>query len=138
MRLSQTSEYALRAVLHIARESNGRAVTATEIAEFLGVPRNYLSKVLDHLRQRGILTASRGPGGGFRMARTPAEITLADLIEPHDPISEERECLLGRSECRDSDPCAVHDRWREVSATITRFFHETTIAVLLERSEPTV
>lgn len=133
MRLSQTSEYALRAVLHLAGEGKERAITANEIADFLGVPRNYLSKVLHHLRQRGILTSTRGPGGGFRLARDPSEVVLADVIEPHDPVSDERACLLGRPRCLDSDPCPAHDRWQAVSETLNRFFHETTIAVLLSQ-----
>ncbi len=138
MRLSQTSEYALRAVLHMAEVAQGRAVPANEMADVLDVPRNYLSKVLDHLRQRGILTATRGPGGGFRLAHDATEITLADVIEPHDPVSVERACLLGRPQCLDTNPCAAHEQWRAVGATLTRFFHETTIAALMtqEQDEP--
>ena len=137
MRLSQTSEYALRAVLHIAEAGNGRALPAGEIAAHLDVPRNYLSKILHQLRQRGVLTSARGPRGGFRLVEPPDRVTIADLIEPHDPISEERHCLLGRPECLDSAPCPAHARWREVGEILNRFFHDTTLADLLspEREE---
>ena len=123
----------MRAVVHLAEAEDGRVFTSAEIAEVLDVPRNYLSKILHHLRQRGVLTSARGPKGGFRLRRSAQEVSLADIIEPHDPISEERHCLLGRSECRDDDPCPAHTQWREVGKTLNRFFHETTIADLIRQ-----
>ena len=128
--LSKTSQYALRAILYLAGQPAERSVRATDVAEDLGVPANYLSKILHALTRTGLLVSERGPGGGFRLARVPEKITVADAIEPFETLGERRQCLLGRPECRDVDACAVHTRWKEVSEGMLDFFHETTVAEL--------
>lgn len=128
--LSKTSQYALRAILYLAAQPVDRSVRATDVAEDLGVPANYLSKILHALARTGLLVSERGPGGGFRLARVPEEVTVADAIEPFETVGDGRQCLLGRPECRDTDACAVHTRWKEVSEGMLEFFHETTVAEL--------
>ena len=130
--ISKTSQYALRAILHLARQPEERRVRATDVAEDLGVPTNYLSKILHALARTGLLVSERGPGGGFRLARRAEEITVADAIEPFEPLGTGRQCLLGRPECLDTDACSVHTRWKEVSESMLDFFHETTVADLQE------
>lgn len=53
------------------------------------------------------------------------------MIEPFDSLSSRRECLLGRLECSDGNPCAAHDRWKRVHDQVSRFFRETTVAELV-------
>lgn len=130
--LSKTSQYALRAILYLAHQPEDRSVRATDVAEDLGVPANYLSKILHTLAREGLLVSERGPGGGFRLGRAAGEITVADAIEPFETLGDGRQCLLGRPECRDTDACAVHERWKEVSEGMLGFFHETTVAELQE------
>lgn len=134
--LSQTAEYALRAVMHVAEHGVERPVAVGDIAQALDVPRNYLSKTLHQLSRAGVLTSTFGPGGGFRLA-TPAErLTLDDVIAPFDTAGE-RHCLLGQPRCRDAAPCAAHGRWKEISEQIHAFFANTTVADLL-RGDPAV
>lgn len=128
--LSQTSEYALRAVLYVAA-SGGAAVKIDQIAEALAVPRNYLSKTLHHLARVGVLSSGRGPNGGFRLAVPPEELTLSQVVGPFDPFVEGKQCLLGRTVCSDASPCAAHGRWQEISTQVCSFFRETSIADLL-------
>ncbi len=132
MLLSQTSRYALRAATLLAeRDESDPPMTAAELAEVLGLPRNYLSKTLHQLARRGILTSERGPSGGFRLAAPPGKIRLAQVIDPVDPSLRERECLLGREICSDAAPCAAHHRWREVADVVERFLGETTLEDLI-------
>jgi Rrf2 family protein len=128
--LSQTSEYALRAVLHIAEHGNGRRVSVNEIAAALGAPRNYLSKILHQLARDGVLESSRGPKGGFQLARDAADVPLSVIVQPGDPVADARQCLLGRAVCSDDDPCAAHARWKAVAERVREFFSRTTIADL--------
>jgi Rrf2 family protein len=130
--LTKTSQYALRAILYLAVQPAGRSVRASDVAQDLGVPANYLSKILHALAREGLLVSERGPGGGFRLARAAREITVADAIEPFETLANGRQCLLGRPECLDTDACAVHERWKEVSEGMLGFFHETTVAELQE------
>ena len=96
MILSRTGEYALRAVLHLAEGGTDAPMRVDDIAEALSVPRNYLSKILHELGRAGVLTSSRGPGGGFRLATSPTQLALADVVGRFDPLDEAPSCLLGR------------------------------------------
>ena len=128
--LSQTAEYALRAVLHLAEHSTDRPVAVGEIAEALDVPRNYLSKTLHQLSRAGIITPTFGPRGGFRLASRPDRLFLNTVLAAFGEAPE-RHCLLGRSRCRDSDPCRAHEAWKAVSGHIQQFFETTTVADLM-------
>jgi Rrf2 family transcriptional regulator, iron-sulfur cluster assembly transcription factor len=128
--LNQTAEYALRTVVLLAQQDPESLVSVGELADALGIPQNYLSKILHQLTRAGVLSSQRGRSGGFRLARPASAIPLAEVIAPFDPVSGERTCLLGRTACSDHRPCAAHDRWKSVGAAVTRFFHETTVEML--------
>lgn len=128
--LSQTAEYALRAVLHIAEHGTDRPVPVQEIAEALEVPRNYLSKTLHQLARAGIVTSTFGPGGGFQLAVPPEELTFDAVVAPFDTAGE-RHCLLGRATCSDRDACPAHAHWKGIAEQIYEFFATTTVAMLL-------
>jgi len=135
MLLTRTSQYAIRAAIHLAGR-NGRPSQVGEIAEALDLPRNYLSKILHRLAREGVLASERGRGGGFRLAVDPAALSLARIVEPVEPGVGDRRCLLGRAECLDADPCPVHDRWQALSGRIGAFLRETTLADLARRPGP--
>lgn|SRR5690606_24084250 len=127
--LPQTATYALRAVHRIAAEPDGLPVPVADIADSLRLPRNYLSKTLHHLVREGVLLSSRGPGGGFQLARPAAEVTLGDVVRPF--LSHEgRACILGRGTCDDKAPCAAHDIWKPARKQMFEFFDTTTIDTL--------
>jgi Rrf2 family protein len=130
--LSQTSEYALRAVLYLAMRGGEGPVKIDEIAGALEVPRNYLSKTLHQLARAGVLSSGRGKHGGFRLGRPAEEMTLGDVVLPFEPAALARRCLLGEGECSDETACAAHARWKRVAEPMLAFFHETTVAALVE------
>jgi Rrf2 family protein len=129
--LSQTAEYALRTILFLGEHQDRPLVRVGELAETLGIPRNYLSKTLHQLARAGVLASSRGKLGGFRLARPAERISLAEVIAPFDGPTGARTCLLGRAVCSDQSPCAAHARWKGVSSKVSDFFRETTVAQLL-------
>ena len=134
MLLSQTSEYALRAVLHIA--TRGGPVSVGEIAEAVGVPQNYLSKTLHQLARAGVLASARGPAGGFRLAVAADELTLQGVVSPFAG-QRGRRCLLGHGVCGEVQDCAAHARWAPVATQLRDFFATTTVADLLSPTHPT-
>lgn len=135
--LSQTAEYALRAVLYVAaHEARDGLVKIDEIAGELDVPRNTLAKTLHVLGRTGVLASVRGPAGGFRLAVRPEALSLARVVAPFDAVGQGRRCLLGRTTCSDAAPCAAHGRWKAVSERVSTFFADTTIADLLGRTTP--
>jgi Rrf2 family protein len=130
--LSNTAEYALRAVIHLAEHEGEGLVRVEDVARELDVPRNYLSKILHALVKRGILASLRGPRGGFRLAVPSSLVSLYDVVEPFDDIEARRTCLLGGQACGDDVPCAVHERWKDVATEVAAFFRETKLADVVE------
>lgn len=129
--LSDTAEYALRAVLYIAQHDQDGPVSAESVATALSVPRNYLSKTLHVLAKQGILASSRGPKGGFRLQEDPETLTLFRIVAPFDRMQPKRECLLGRPQCSDVNPCPAHHQWKSIAERVAGFFRDTTVAQLL-------
>jgi Rrf2 family protein len=126
--LSQTAEYALRAVVHLARHATEGPVQALELATATDVPENYLRKVLHELARAGVLRSTRGKRGGFQLALPPERLTLLAVVARFDKITERRRCILGRPECSDTHPCPMHQRWKSTAEQIARFFGDTTVA----------
>ena len=128
--LNQTAEYALRTAVYLAEHEGEGVVRSAKLATALGIPSNYLSKILHQLAKEEVLTSQRGKSGGFRLARDAGDITLADVVRPFDAVDARRSCLLGRHVCSDRTPCEAHRSWKDVSTRLASFFHETTLASL--------
>ena len=87
---SQTSEYALRAVIWLAEHQNEGPVGNKRIAEDTQVPASYLSKILHDLAAAGFLSSRRGVGGGFRLIIPPNELTMLDVVNAVDPLKRSK------------------------------------------------
>lgn len=133
--LSNTAQYALRAMLYLGEREGSGLIRVDEVSEALDVPRNYLSKILHALVKAGVLTSLRGPHGGFTLARPGAQITLFDVVGVFDDIEARRTCLLGRKECSDVAPCSIHAHWREVATQVAAFFRDTSLADVVRSDE---
>jgi Rrf2 family transcriptional regulator, iron-sulfur cluster assembly transcription factor len=129
--LNQSADYALRAVLFVAQTDARRSCNASAISKAIGVPRNYLGKVLHALTHAGVLQSVRGPQGGFRLAHDAERLTVADVVEPFQRLPQRRICLLGDRACDSSAPCVAHQHWQRITGEVTSFFRTTTIAALL-------
>jgi Rrf2 family protein len=126
--ISLTGEYALRAMIYLAKHADAWPIPATRIAEAAEVPRKYLSAILADLVRAGVLEGTRGKSGGFQMTRPAKQIRLADVVAPFEPINSHRNtCPFGNTVCSDRDPCVAHERWKDVNAALSRFFQETTL-----------
>lgn len=84
--LSITSQYALRALSHLARRS-GEAVLGRDLAQSVEIPANYLSKVFLTLRNAGLVDTTRGSGGGYRLGRPAKDVHLIDVVELFEEVS---------------------------------------------------
>ena len=133
--LSQTTEYAVRAILHIATRGDGATVRANELAAQIGVPQNYLSKTLHQLARAGLLTSARGPTGGFQLAVPAESLTLQRIVSTFEALTPRR-CLLGHGICGETPSCTVHARWAPVATSVQTFFTTTTIADLIRTPVP--
>lgn len=130
--VSLTADYALRAMLLLAKPETSRALRADEIAEATGAPRNYMAKVLNAVAKAGLITSARGPAGGFTLALPADEITLSRVVELFDAVPTNPRCMLGSGPCDPVHPCRAHDAWQAVCSARRSPFTHTTIADLLE------
>src|SRR5450756_2380921 len=102
--LSTTAEHALRAVSQIASLEEGESILGRDLARVAGIPANYLSKLLLVLGNAGIIDATRGSGGGYRMRRKPADVHLSEIVDLFDRQRPECRCFLGGArECQEQD-----------------------------------
>jgi Rrf2 family protein len=136
--LSKTGLHVVRATVALARQPHGAYAGAARIAQEIGAPQNYLSKLLKSLAQEGLVESQKGLGGGFRLARAAEDISLFDVVEPIEHISRWSGCILGRPECSEVDPCAIHNRWKKVREAYLQMLQRTTLADLVAKGEPAV
>lgn len=129
--LSQTAEYALRVVLHLAADPHSAPTSAAAAAATLNIPERYLARVLNVLTREGVLVSTRGAQGGVRLARPAADLTLAAVVAPFDAVGESQQCLLRGQRCDEDGPCMAHREWHDVATRVRSFFNNTTIADLI-------
>ncbi len=131
--LSATARYALRALVNLAAEPDGKPLLGKDLSKAADIPPNYLSKILWTLGSEGYITATRGTRGGYRLERRPEEIRLADIVELFDPARIAAGCLLHAGQpCSEETACAAHETWKHVKAAYTEFLEQTTLAALVE------
>ncbi len=129
--ISQTSEYALRATVFLAGRRNDRPASAQEIAESVRVPVGYLQKILRMLAKQKILTAQRGSGGGFALAKLPSAISVLDVLRATDTKIERIErCPLGIK--GHTKLCSLHGMLDAEMARTEQTFASTSLADLLD------
>lgn len=126
---SQTVEYALRAIVHLASRSPAPQ-TSRQIAEATKVPAAYLSKVLQSLRRRGLVRSQRGVGGGIELARDPHSLTILEVVNAVEPLGRIDKCPLGLPS-HGARLCPLHRRMDEALAMVEQAFRQTTLAEVL-------
>ncbi|MBX3385025.1 MAG: Rrf2 family transcriptional regulator [Phycisphaeraceae bacterium] len=128
--LSQTVEYALRAMVHLAAQKPDELLSSEAIAARTKVPKGYLSKILRDLVVAELISSQRGPNGGFALARPPSRISILDVFIAVDPIRRITKCPLGNP--AHLKLCPLHRRLDDALALIEREYAKTTLAEVLE------
>lgn len=131
--LSQTAEYALRAMSVVSAKSP-ESIDTGQIAAATKIPPAYLSKVLQALRRAGIVKSRRGHGGGISLAREPEELTILEIINAVDPIQRITKCPIGLA-AHGVKLCPMHSRLDAAIAMAEDIFRETTLAELLSEQK---
>ena len=129
---SQTTEYALRAVVYLASQG-GAAQTTQQIAEATRVPAGYLAKVMQGLSRAGLVYSQRGLHGGFTLTRPADKLTVLDVVQAVDPVRRIRSCPLGIK--GHVNLCPLHRRLDQAVALVEDALQRSTIAELLAEPE---
>jgi Rrf2 family transcriptional regulator, iron-sulfur cluster assembly transcription factor len=133
--ISNTSRYAIRALIYLAIKSEGRKkIGIKKIAEELDIPSPFLGKILQTLAKQRILLSTKGPNGGFCLSDTSNSINLMEIIKIIDGDDLFDRCLVSNKSCTEleGNPCALHKHYENIRKDIKMMFTEHTIKNLAD------
>jgi Rrf2 family protein len=136
LRLSKKADYALMAMKHLALRGDRGSSSAREIAEAYGIPIELMAKVLQRLVQRGLLASHQGTRGGYHLARSPGQMSVADVIQAIDGPVTVTACSTDDVRCDQFAKCNVRDPLWKVRERILQALGATTIAELAVEPPP--
>jgi Rrf2 family transcriptional regulator, cysteine metabolism repressor len=139
MMFSTKAEYGVRVMVELARRAGEDPIPLAEIAAHDGLPLAYLEHLVARLRKAGLVDSRRGSRGGYLLARSPVEITMAEVVEALEGSIAPIECISQASDgsivcSRERDPahvCPTKLLWTRVRFAIVRTLQETTLADLV-------
>jgi Rrf2 family protein len=138
--LSNTSKYALRGLIYLAKyEQEESRIGIKKISKDLNISSPFLGKILQNLVKEKLLVSTKGPNGGFSLARPPEEITLWDIVTNVDGEEYFTNCLIGLRACITHDPtkplCPVHIKYDDLRKQTASFYKGTTLRSISEDIE---
>jgi Rrf2 family iron-sulfur cluster assembly transcriptional regulator len=125
---SSACEYAIRAMTYVADFAPGTRLLARDISAHEHIPGPFLGKIFQTLVRSGLLKSTKGPGGGFSLAKDPATITLYDIYTAIDGNTYLEACAVGLARCSDEMPCPLHERWKPIRERIRQYLQSTSLA----------
>ena len=131
---SKKCEYGMQAILYLAAKEKGALVSAEEISKVLKIPREFISKILQSLKESGLINSSKGKSGGFSLAKSSSRIKLIDIVAAIDGLELFDDCVLGFPECSPTHPCPVHDTWGTLRTQAYDMLNAETIDKLKEKT----
>ncbi|MTI89065.1 MAG: Rrf2 family transcriptional regulator [Balneolaceae bacterium] len=137
MYLSQTAEYALRAMACITLKEDNRPISSKVLANKTSIPSHYLSKIMRMMVETGLVTSQKGHGGGFKLAKKPEDISFKDILETVDNMIRPDDCVFGWDECNSEKPCPLHNTWSQLKGAFQIWAESTTLQDIANRPEET-
>lgn len=136
MRLSSMADYAVVIMSAAARHCGGARVSAGQLAQETGLPAPTVQKLVSKLTGAGLLRSSRGVGGGLKLARPPAAVSIADIVEAVEgPIALTACVEQGKHDCTLESACLVKPHWPQVNAALRGALAQVTLTQLVEEVE---
>lgn len=134
MKLTSKGRYAVTAMIDIALNQDKGAITLSIISERQGISLSYLEQLFAKLKKADLVSSARGPGGGYRLSRIPAEISISEIIRAVDESVDARKCG-GKSNCNGGEQCLSHELWTELSSTIDTFLKSITLQSVVDKKQ---
>jgi Rrf2 family protein len=138
MKLSNRSQYGVRALFDIAYYSEGETVQINEISRRQGIPRRFLEQIFFSLKKAGIIKSTRGPKGGYALTRAPGEVTVGDIIRVLEGPIEPVPCNTMEEDgsvCKYIDKCVTQMVWNEAGEILSGYFDSINLHDLCCRAE---
>jgi len=134
MQITRQADYAVRAVLYLARLGQTERAATSQVAQEQRIPPSFLAKIISQLSIAGLLHTSRGARGGVTLARDPEEITLLEVIEAIDGPIMLNECVGDTGSCTFDEECPLRPVWCEAQNDLVNRLRGTNFAQLLEQT----
>src|SRR6516162_4621039 len=134
MRLSTKGRYAVMAMADLARRQTEavRAVALADIAARQEISLSYLEQLFARLRRKGLVKSARGPGGGYRLARSAADTKISDIVHAVDEPLRATRCGVGKGCMMKGERCLTHDLWEDLGRRIEDYLASVSLADVIE------
>jgi Rrf2 family protein len=132
MQITRQADYAIRAMLYLAREGKGKRVATSDVADAQRIPPSFLAKIVSQLSIAGLLHTSRGMRGGISLARDPSQITLLDVVEAIDGPIRLNECVTNEGVCTFEAECPIKPVWCDAQVELVNRLKSVNLAMLAE------
>jgi len=133
--ITRATEYAIRAILYLAKQPRGEIVYKKDICRTQDVTPAFLTKILQPLIKAGIVGSQRGVGGGFFLEKDPADVSLLDVVKAEEGTLYLNQCLTHEGACERDHYCPVHGAWGEVRAEMLNILGRYSFAQLVSQEE---
>lgn len=138
--ISMRSKYGLKALGYMARTSDKESFLIADIAQAEGIPKKFLEAILLTLKNNGILSSRKGPGGGYSLAKVPTTITVGEVIRAFEGDLIPLQCLSSSvqaacPECADEDTCGIKLVMADAEKALSSVLDSVTLADMLQKSE---
>ncbi len=130
MKLSRESQYALLALVELARRPPDTYFNVSAIASSARLPGPFLAKTFVKLTRGGIVSSSRGKERGYRLGRPPEDISVKEVIEAIEGDDIFKRCVFWSNGCSEISPCPLHDEWRKLRPQVAESFGDLSLASL--------
>jgi len=132
MKLTTKGRYAVTAMLDLALHAGERPIPLAEISARQEISLSYLEQLFSRLRRNGLVTSTRGPGGGYRVSRSLDEVPVSEIIVAVNESVDATQCA-GRENCHSHGRCLTHDLWEGLSEQIEEFLSSVSLQDLIDR-----
>lgn len=135
MKLTTRGRYAVTAIVDLALHEGSGPVSLGDVAARQGISLAYLEQLFARLRRAGLVTSTRGPGGGYRLTHAASDVVVADIIDAVDETVEYTRCG-GERNCQQGKPCLTHELWAGLGDHVRSYLAAVPVASLID--EPSV
>ncbi|HHH42540.1 MAG TPA: Fe-S cluster assembly transcriptional regulator IscR [Gammaproteobacteria bacterium] len=132
MKLTSKGRYAVTAMLDLALHADHHPVTLAGISKRQGISLSYLEQLFTRLRKHGLVSSTRGPGGGYSLSRSAHDIAVAEVVAAVDERVDATRCG-GKGDCQHGQRCLTHDLWTELSEQVYAFLSDISVGQLVEQ-----
>jgi Rrf2 family protein len=131
MQITRQADYAMRAVLYLARLGTDRRAATSQIAEEQNIPPSFLAKIVSQLSVAGLLQTSRGARGGVSLAKSPEQISFLEVVEAIDGPILLNECVADNGVCNFGESCPLRPVFCEAQSELVKLLEHTTFGHVL-------